>query len=78
MLEDILKTVQKIIGDLVGREVQPDETLADAGLDSLDVVEAMLNLEEAFPEATLEDYEPAMTVTVRELAAKIDWRKVGQ
>lgn len=78
MLEDILKTVQKIIGDLVGREVQPDETLADAGLDSLDVVEAMLNLEEAFPEAHLDDYEPEMTMTVRELATKIDWRKVGQ
>jgi acyl carrier protein len=78
MLDDTLKMVCKVLSDLMGREVQPDETLAGAGLDSLDVVEAMLNLEEAFPEAKLDTYDPAMTTTVREIATKIDWTKVGQ
>lgn len=78
MEDEILSTVCRVLSDQAGREVQPDESLSSMGLDSLDVVEAMLNLEEAFPEANLEDYEPALGVTAREIATKIDWNKVGK
>jgi len=78
MFEDILKTVCEVLAKLTQKEVQPEDTLADLGLDSLDVVEAMLELEDAFPEANLDTYEPETTTSVRELAAKIDWMKVGE
>ncbi len=78
MFEDTLETVCRVLNDQTGSEVQPDVSLADLGLDSLDVVEVVLNLEEAFPEISLDDYEPAETVTALELAEKIVDLKVGK
>jgi acyl carrier protein len=78
MLESILAIVCKVLADLAGREVQPDDKLGDLGFVSLDLVEAMLNLEEAFPEAELDTYEPTEDTTAREIATRIDWKKVGK
>lgn len=78
MFEDILKIVCKVLSDQADKEAKPEDTLADLGFDSMDVLEAMLNLEQVFPEANMDTYDPATTTTVREIATKIDWLKVAK
>ena len=78
MLEEILATVCRVLADLADREVQPDDKLGDLSFDSLDLVEIMLDLEEAFPEAELDTFEPTENTTAREIATYVDWKKVGK
>ena len=54
--------------------IAPDSTLAALGFDSLDTIELLLLLEERFPEAMLEDYEPGTETTVRQIAEEIERR----
>lgn len=79
MLDDILKVVCAVLEKQTMRQViPPDEPLGSLGIDSLSLVEVMLDLEEAFPEISLDEYLPEPTVTAREIAIKIDWMKVGK
>ena len=71
MLEEIIVTVVRVLSRLPGREVLPDNTLEECGLDSMDFVEVMLDLEEAFPEVELYDYMPKGTSTARDIAAHV-------
>ena len=54
--------------------IAPDSTLAALGFDSLDTIELLLLLEERFPEAKLEDYEPGTETTVRQIAEEVERR----
>ena len=54
--------------------IAPDSTLAALGVDSLDTIELLLLLEERFPEAKLEDYEPGTETTVRQIAEEVERR----
>lgn len=79
MLDDTLTVVCAVLKNQTMRqEVPPDEPLGSLGIDSLSLVEVMLDLEEAFPEISLDEYLPEPTVTAREIAVKIDWMKVGK
>jgi acyl carrier protein len=52
----------------------PDSDLRSIGFDSLDTIELLLLLEERFPEAKLEDYEPTAETTIRQIAEEIERR----
>ena len=54
--------------------IAPDSALAALGFDSLDTIKLLLLLEERFPEAMLEDYEPGTETTVRQIAEEIERR----
>ena len=54
--------------------ISPESTLAALGFDSLDTIELLLLLEERFPEAKLEDYEPGTETTVRQIAEEVERR----
>ena len=54
--------------------VQPDTTFNSAGLDSLDIVEFLLLIEERFPKARLEDYEPDGETSFRAVAEEVHRR----
>lgn len=55
---------------------QPGTTLEEAGLDSLDVVQAHLLFEDRWGEDKLSDYRPEGNVTIRDMAAEIK-RRIG-
>ena len=57
-----------------GVAIAPDSTLAALGFDSLDTIELLILLEERFPEAKLEDYEPGTETTVRQIAEEVERR----
>ena len=79
MLDDTLKVVCAVLGkQALLHEVPPDQRVAALGIDSLSMVEVMLDLEEAFPEISLDDYLPEPSVTAREIAIKIESLKVGK
>ena len=77
MLEEIVATVVRVLSSVSDRKVLPDDTLEESGLDSMDFIEVMLDLEEAFPEVGLDDYLPEGTNTARDIAAHIAL-KVGK
>lgn len=52
----------------------PDSDLRSIGFDSLDTIELLLVLEERFPEAMLEDYEPTAETTIRQIAEEVERR----
>lgn len=52
----------------------PDSDLQSIGFDSLDTIEFLLLLEERFPEAMLEDYEPTAETTIRQIAEEVERR----
>ena len=55
----------------------PDSDLRSIGFDSLDTIEFLLMLEERFPEAMLEDYEPTAETTIRQIAEEVERRLVA-
>lgn len=73
MRPDPLTTVIDSIVRLTepGSPVMPTATLADTGLDSLDTMEVMLDLEEAYPDLDLETFEPGLGNTVQGVAEEI-------
>jgi acyl carrier protein len=52
----------------------PDSDLRSIGFDSLDTIELLLLLEERWPEALLEDYEPTAETTIRQIAEEVERR----
>lgn len=52
----------------------PDSDLRSIGFDSLDTIELLLLLEERWPEAKLEDYEPTAETTIRQIAEEVERR----
>ena len=71
-MEDVLTKVCRVLSEMNGREIQPDNPVSDAGFDSLDLVEAVLNLEEEFPNVSFDSYEPTLATTPREIVAFIE------
>ena len=51
--------------------LQPDHTLAEGGLDSLDTLQVMIALEDRWPEIDLTDYEPNLRTTIRDVGTEI-------
>lgn len=72
MLETTLEKVCRVVSNTADRTVQAEDTFHSLGLDSLDVVEVMLDLENAFPKVELYEYLPTVNATARELANEID------
>lgn len=71
-LDTVLKTLGK---DMVSDSpLTGGDSFASLGMDSLDLIEVILDLEEAFPDAHLENYEPSLGTTMQELADEIDRR----
>lgn len=69
ILEGVIQTLAKCM-DLPIEEIKPDSTLvADLGLDSLDVVELVMALEEDFAcEIPDEESDSIQDITVQDLA----------
>jgi len=54
--------------------VQPDDTFNSTGMDSLDILEFILVVEERFPEAHLDDYDPGGETSFRGVAEEVQRR----
>lgn len=80
MVDDILAVVISVVKKdlMTSSPISAGDSFASLGMDSLDLMETMLDLEEAFPEANLHTYEPSMRTTLEEIAKEIDWRKAGK
>lgn len=75
-LDELIQEVMDILDAAFARDdpMTPDSTLESCGFDSLELIEVLLLLEERWPEATLEDYEPTIKITIREIAVEIEKR----
>lgn len=71
LLEDIIKILSKIKKDLPKEKIVPGATLVDdLGLDSLDIVELIIDLEDAY-NFDLEEKNAKGISTIQELVDKI-------
>ena len=80
MSQDLLSTFRTLLVDTFGvpeGDVQPDATFESLGLDSLDVVELTLVLEEETG-VKLEDEELEDVRTVRDAINKVSEKQVSQ
>jgi acyl carrier protein len=72
----VLQTLLKVFKDQHWEDAQPDKTFDELGLDSLDVVELMLGVEESLdiPAGVLDDAITPLTTqgTLREAAAAVE------
>ncbi len=75
-VDELVQVVMDVIEDRFEPDapMTPDSTLDQIGIDSLEVIELILLLEEKLPTADLDGYAPELSESIRQIATEIEKR----
>lgn len=74
-VDDLMQVVMDVLeGSQPEAAMTPETKLSEIGIDSLELIEVTLVLEEKLPRSDLFDYVPELTNTIRDVAVEIEKR----